>query len=834
MAEINNDIHNASSAKFQPPPGASEVQLELWRRIFSLRCQQIKTLSPANLESFVKVIASELKTSKLRQVGDRGGGGGRQIDLANGYHSSFLIDHFPSQSGVDSIYVARHIMALFYRAVDDRLSPDERVHGLDAVNRAFLFLEDSLKEQSLYTSAQYSLQPSSNARLRDTDEMRRNYEDCIESPPADSMSHQMGERQNGRSADPSTSCDSNKEVVVQENEGNKRSRDEAVVPKSGAMEIGARTKKTKQSKKDDASVCGVNNTAAIQTVDLNEVGEHERLGKETSEKATSPQTSLRAQNEVITSNDHMAVMKDETDTPTLFPITSFPPPIAIRSMRHIPFLPDNNSPSLASSSLEPRQACVLVYDSGFHFNGSGASLDDKSCMSVRDRLEQWDPYWKVLKELGRHEMYSSRNGTKTLVATRTTSCTSSSNTLNLPASCALVNVDLPSEYNCSKLSDAFSCGVGANDNPWGLRWDGSVKKYETGDRRVLLRMLPLTRSEYEKKHHSDSHQWPIGTFIQMSRGSSQQVLLITQRRQQSHDLTLWKGLCHPLDITSIVKIATTPFSLKICSRETIEKAELPKHNIGSLVSKIFEGDDGELRPFVGSIVSHDQKENLYKIVYEDGDAEELTCEEISDILVEKNNDRHGGFLKGSYAVHLAVCEYIAPDDLYDELMKRIPKTSLEDSREMAKKYLMSQIVSIDSDDEGVDSCSSRSLTLSLLCPLSMSAIKTATRGRQCKHLQCFDMRTFLHYNKHISGGRWRCGVCEDFISVRDLVRCGLYETMLLEYEDKISAGRDKVSFRSDGSWCLKKDSKLRRGGDAVRGRMLNDASQAPPEVIDLL
>ena len=262
---------------------------------------------------------------------------------------------------------------------------------------------------------------------------------------------------------------------------------------------------------------------------------------------------------------------------------------------------------------------------------------------------------------------------------------------------------------------------------------------------------------------------------------------------------------------------------------------MPKHNIGSLVSKVFEGDDGELRPFVGSVVSHDEKENLYKIVYEDGDAEELSYDEISDVLVEKKKEIHSRFLKGSYAVHLAVCEYIAPDDLYDELMKKIPKTSLEASRVLAEKHFLSQIVSIDSDNEGVDSSSNRSLTLSLLCPLSMSAIKTAVRGRNCRHLQCFDMRTFLHYNKHISGGRWRCGVCEDFISVRDLVHCGLYETILLECKDKISAGRDKVSFRSDGSWCLKEDSKPRRGGDGEKGRTLNDAAtQAPPEIIDLV
>jgi hypothetical protein len=823
-------ITDASSGEFQPPPGASKVQLESWRRIFSLRCQQIQTLSPANLACYVKVITSDLKTSRLKQVGDGDATEQRRIDLANGYYSSFLINHCPPQSVVDSTDVARHVMALFYRAVDERLSPNERIHGLDAVKRAFLSLEKSLKYQSLSVGAHDSLQANNNARLNDASEIRTNSEYFTEPPPADSVSHKMGERQNGKSADPT--CNFNKEITEQDNEGNahtsKRSRDEEVVQKSGAIEMRGKAKKTKPRTEDGASVFDSKNTAVIRSVGLEEGGENERLGKGTSEKSASSQTSLTAQNDFIAINKQMTVMEDVSDSPTLFSSASSPPPISICSMRSISFLPDNNSPLLASGCLEPRQSCVLLYDSGYHLNGTGASLDDKSFISVRDRLEQWDPYWKVLNELGRQEMYSAPDGTKTQVATRTTSCTSAvrMHTQNLPASCALVNVDLPSDNNHSKLSDA-----------WGLRWDGSDKTCETGDRRVLLRMLPLTRTEYDKKHHSDSHQWPIGTFIQLSLGTSQQVLLATQRRQQSHDPTLWKGLCHPLDITSILNITDTPFSLKICCRETIEKGRMPKHKIGTLVSKIFDDVDGEPRPFVGSVVSHDQKYNLYKIVYEDGDVEELTYEETSKITVEKNNDQHGEFLKGSYAVHLAVCEYIAPDDLYDELMKTMPKISLETSRELAKKYLQGQIVSIDSDNEGVDSSRSSSLTVSLLCPMSMSAIKTAIRGRQCRHLQCFDMRTFLHFNKNISGGRWRCGVCEDFISVRDLVQCGLYQTMLHEFQDKISAGHDKVSFRSDGYWCLKEDSKSRRGGDAERGKNLNDTCRrrvAPLEVIDLM
>ena len=91
-------------------------------------------------------------------------------------------------------------------------------------------------------------------------------------------------------------------------------------------------------------------------------------------------------------------------------------------------------------------------------------------------------------------------------------------------------------------------------------------------------------------------------------------------------------------------------------------------------------------------------------------------------------------------------------------------------------------------------------------------------------------------------------MCEDFLSVRDLVQCGLYETMLLEYKDKVSVGQDKVSFRSDGSWSLKDENKPRhtsksRGvtgseGDAESMKISNVACQkrsaTQSEIIDLL
>ena len=79
------------------------------------------------------------------------------------------------------------------------------------------------------------------------------------------------------------------------------------------------------------------------------------------------------------------------------------------------------------------------------------------------------------------------------------------------------------------------------------------------------------------------------------------------------------------------------------SGESIEEAEKPRHGIGALVGKVFEGHDGELRPFAGAVERYDEEYDPHKIVCEDGDAEELTYEEVSSIIfAEKRDDASAG------------------------------------------------------------------------------------------------------------------------------------------------------------------------------------------------
>jgi hypothetical protein len=91
-------------------------------------------------------------------------------------------------------------------------------------------------------------------------------------------------------------------------------------------------------------------------------------------------------------------------------------------------------------------------------------------------------------------------------------------------------------------------------------WGGTkTDSFTQGERRLLLRMLPLKPAS--KKKRADTHLWPKGTFVQLS-GSA---VPIEQRRQQSHDPTEWKMMSKPLDLTANIRHPTDYHKLEICT-----------------------------------------------------------------------------------------------------------------------------------------------------------------------------------------------------------------------------------------------------------------------------
>jgi hypothetical protein len=105
----------------------------------------------------------------------------------------------------------------------------------------------------------------------------------------------------------------------------------------------------------------------------------------------------------------------------------------------------------------------------------------------------------------------------------------------------MVTVDLVKERRNSLFATKFANEESKNNRVWGVNWGENIKDYKSGDRRLLLRTLPLTRSLKESTQRADCHLWPKGTFIQLKIGEEikEQVVKISQRQQQHHDVSLY-------------------------------------------------------------------------------------------------------------------------------------------------------------------------------------------------------------------------------------------------------------------------------------------------------
>ncbi|KAH7696003.1 zinc finger protein, partial [Aphelenchoides avenae] len=86
--------------------------------------------------------------------------------------------------------------------------------------------------------------------------------------------------------------------------------------------------------------------------------------------------------------------------------------------------------------------------------------------------------------------------------------------------------------------------------------------------------------------------------------------------------------------------------------------------------------------------------------------------------------------------------------------------------------------------------------VSLVCPISKRRIEDACRGDQCRHLECFDLRTYLQYHTQLT--YWECPVlnCRKNVSLERL-RLDEYMTSILQ---EIPAACLEVEILWDGSF----------------------------------
>ena len=167
-----------------------------------------------------------------------------------------------------------------------------------------------------------------------------------------------------------------------------------------------------------------------------------------------------------------------------------------------------------------------------------------------------------------------------------------------------------------------------------------------------------------------------------------------------------------------------------------------------------------------------------------------------------------------YYAGVFLCKYQAPSAVYQALIGQslsqppfLQRLSFDGAKMKALQNISQNAIAVlDDNDDNVNAKPSEEpgqLVFSLTCPISKSIIKTPVRGRCCKHWQCFDLENFLASNVAISGSRWRCAVCEIFLSYRDLQYCALTDAAIHQYSNEASPTvRDRVEFNSFGIYKL--------------------------------
>jgi uncharacterized membrane protein YgcG len=99
----------------------------------------------------------------------------------------------------------------------------------------------------------------------------------------------------------------------------------------------------------------------------------------------------------------------------------------------------------------------------------------------------------------------------------------------------------------------------------------------------------------------------------------------------------------------------------------------------------------------------------------------------------------------------------------------------------------------DDDDDDLVAGPAR---LSLCCPLSHTRIKTPARAEGCRHLECFDLASYLECAHSTSHPRWTCPLCAKPARPHQL-RVDSWTTTVLEASP---ASRSEVSVQPDGTF----------------------------------
>jgi len=146
--------------------------------------------------------------------------------------------------------------------------------------------------------------------------------------------------------------------------------------------------------------------------------------------------------------------------------------------------------------------------------------------------------------------------------------------------------------------------------------------------------------------------------------------------------------------------------------------------------------------------------------------------------------------------HLLVlldCRRETASSLEQHIRNRLQHPSLEQAQDRVRQLLTQKG---DDEVELLD----RDLSVKVLCPYTCVRINVPARGKDCEHLQCFDLHGFLDVtSRTFFNKRWQCPSCHHRLFLKTIVVDPLFQRMLKDNETQDAA---LVEFQQDGSWKI--------------------------------
>lgn len=135
------------------------------------------------------------------------------------------------------------------------------------------------------------------------------------------------------------------------------------------------------------------------------------------------------------------------------------------------------------------------------------------------------------------------------------------------------------------------------------------------------------------------------------------------------------------------------------------------------------------------------------------------------------------------------------------LVKNVPLDSLlrriEWHEHISKESTVQQIINENNQDND-DDIQTLSTILSLKCPLSYCRISTPVRSIHCKHIECFDAKSFLQLQQQAT--TWTCPICNKVLDFDSLaVDDYLHEILEILKNDET----DEIEIDQNGGWKIK-------------------------------